>query len=316
MVAGIRGLERAGPGDLSFLASGRYGELVAASRAGAIVTDSGLGTRYCSGKTVIVVADVRGSLTALLDALYPVPERHWGVSAYASIGAGARWSGRIEVGPQVVIADGVQFGDDCSVGTGTTIGEGVIVGNSVSIAPAAAIFSGVTIGDGAHIGPGSRIGTPGFGFIESGTGHTRIHHPAGCRIGNEVEIGANCTVDAGSVEPTEIGNRTKIDNLVHIGHNVAIGNDCIVLAQVGMAGSTVVEDRAVVGGQAGLSGHLTIGAGARIAAQSGVIGDVPAGATVSGYPARSHRDVLRETLALRELTARLAAIEEVTERSD
>ena len=134
-------------------------------------------------------------------------------------------------------------------------------------------------------------------------------HPGGCIVGDDVEIGANTTIDGGTIEATVIGDRTKIDNLVQIAHNVQIGTDCILAAQAGLAGSTVLEDGVMIAGQAGLAGHLRIGAGARIAAQSGVIGDVPPGATVSGYPARNHRDVLRQVAALSSITAILDELE-------
>jgi UDP-3-O-[3-hydroxymyristoyl] glucosamine N-acyltransferase len=130
---------------------------------------------------------------------------------------------------------------------------------------------------------------------------------------DDVEVGANTTIDRGSIGDTVIGAGTKIDNLVQIAHNVSIGRHCIIMAQVGLAGSTVLEDDVMLAGQAGLAGHLRVGKGARVAAQAGVIGDVPAGSTVSGYPARPHREVLRQTAALRRLTRHTDSLERIVE---
>jgi UDP-3-O-[3-hydroxymyristoyl] glucosamine N-acyltransferase len=158
--------------------------------------------------------------------------------------------------------------------------------------------------------PGARIGTPGFAWVGAGTRRMHLRHVGPCRIGDDVEIGANATVDRGSVGATVIGNGTKIDNLVHVAHNVRIGAGCVIMAQVGIAGSTIVEDDVLIAGQAGLAGQLRVGRAARLAAQSGIIGDIPAGATVSGYPARDHRTVLRHTAAV----ARLAPLVTILER--
>jgi UDP-3-O-[3-hydroxymyristoyl] glucosamine N-acyltransferase len=157
--------------------------------------------------------------------------------------------------------------------------------------------------------PGARIGTDGFGWVDLDGTRRRVPHVGTCRVGDDVEIGANSTVDRGSLGATVIGNGTKIDNLVHIGHNVRIGARCVIMAQVGIAGTTTLEDDVVIAGQAGLAGQLRVGRGARLAAQSGVIGDIPAGATVSGYPARDHRSVLRQTAALARLTPLVTPLE-------
>ncbi|KPK04084.1 MAG: UDP-3-O-(3-hydroxymyristoyl) glucosamine N-acyltransferase, partial [Gemmatimonas sp. SG8_28] len=135
-------------------------------------------------------------------------------------------------------------------------------------------------------------------------------------VGDSVEIGANSTVDRGGSRDTEIGEGTKIDNLVQIAHNVRIGRHCVIMAQVGIAGTVTVEDGVLLAGQAGLADHLTVGRGARIAAQSGVIGDVPRGATVSGYPARDHRAVLRQSAALARLTPLVTDIERIVQRDE
>jgi UDP-3-O-[3-hydroxymyristoyl] glucosamine N-acyltransferase len=146
--------------------------------------------------------------------------------------------------------------------------------------------------------------------------HRKLPHVGRCVIEDDVEIGANTTVDRGSVDDTVVGAGTKIDNLVHVGHNVRIGRLCLVMAQVGIAGSARIEDGCVLAGQAGLGGHITVGAGARIGGQAGVFGDVPAGETWSGYPARPHREALRAQAAVFKLPSLLRALERlVSERS-
>jgi UDP-3-O-[3-hydroxymyristoyl] glucosamine N-acyltransferase len=139
--------------------------------------------------------------------------------------------------------------------------------------------------------------------------HQKIPHVGRCRIEADVEIGANSTVDRGSIDDTVIGAGTKIDNLVHVGHNVRIGRGCLIMAQVGISGSAHIGDGCIIAGQAGLGGHITIGAGARIGGQSGVFGDVPAGETWSGYPARPHRESLRATAALFKLSGMIKRLE-------
>jgi UDP-3-O-[3-hydroxymyristoyl] glucosamine N-acyltransferase len=162
---------------------------------------------------------------------------------------------------------------------------------------------------------GVRLGSDGFGYVYGDGAHRKIPHVGRCVIEDDVEIGANTTIDRGSIDDTIIGAGTKVDNLVHIGHNVRIGKLCLIMAQVGIAGSTIVEDGAILAGQVGLSGHLTIGKGARLGAQAGVFGDVPAGETWSGYPARPHRESLRASAALFKLADMMKKLEALTRGS-
>jgi UDP-3-O-[3-hydroxymyristoyl] glucosamine N-acyltransferase len=170
----------------------------------------------------------------------------------------------------------------------------------------------VQIGAECVIHSGARLGRDGFGYALVDGEHQKMPQVGGCRIADKVEIGANTTIDRGSIGDTVVGRGTKIDNLVHLGHNVRVGERAIIIAQVGVAGSSIVGDGAVLAGQVGVSGHLTIGAGARVAAQAGVIGDVSPGETVSGYPARPHREALRSQAAafrLPSLLKRVRAVE-------
>jgi UDP-3-O-[3-hydroxymyristoyl] glucosamine N-acyltransferase len=156
---------------------------------------------------------------------------------------------------------------------------------------------------------GARLGSDGFGYVFRDGRHDKIPHVGRCLVEADVEIGANTTIDRGSIDDTVVGAGTKIDNLVHIGHNVRIGRLCLIMAQVGISGSVRIEDGVIIAGQAGIAGHHTVGAGARLAGRAAVFGDVPAGETWSGYPARPHREALRAQAALFKLPALLRGLE-------
>jgi UDP-3-O-[3-hydroxymyristoyl] glucosamine N-acyltransferase len=173
----------------------------------------------------------------------------------------------------------------------------------------ALLAPGAMLGNRTRVKTGARVGMDGFAWVAGPHGHQRVPHHGPCRVGSDVEIGANATVDRGSLGATEIGDGTKIDNLVHVAHNVRIGHRCMIMAQVGIAGTTTIDDDVQIGGQAGLAGQLHVGARARLAAQAGIIGDVPDAATVSGYPARDHRTVLRQAAALARLTRLVPTLE-------
>jgi UDP-3-O-[3-hydroxymyristoyl] glucosamine N-acyltransferase len=183
------------------------------------------------------------------------------------------------------------------------------VGDDSRIYPGATLYPGTAVGARVRIHAGVRLGSDGFGYVFRGGAHDKIPHVGRCVVEDDVEIGANSTIDRGSIDDTVIGAGTKIDNLVHVAHNVRIGRLCLIMAQVGIAGSVHVEDGAILAGQVGISGHHTIGAGARLAAQAGVFGDIPAGETWSGYPARPHREALRAQAALFKLPSLLRGIE-------
>jgi UDP-3-O-[3-hydroxymyristoyl] glucosamine N-acyltransferase len=162
---------------------------------------------------------------------------------------------------------------------------------------------------------GARLGSDGFGYVYAHGAHQKIPHVGRCIVEDDVEIGANTTVDRGSIDNTVIGAGTKIDNLVQIAHNVRVGRLCLIMAQVGIAGSCEIGDGCILAGQVGISGHHSIGAGARLAAQAGVFGDVPAGETWSGYPARPHREALRAQAALFKLPGMLRTLEKLREET-
>jgi UDP-3-O-[3-hydroxymyristoyl] glucosamine N-acyltransferase len=294
-VAGIAPLERARPGDLSFLASPRYVPYFERTSASVVLVAPALESTPGGPETRIIVAEPYAALLVVLPVLYPQAVWEPGIHPTASVGRGATWQEPVAIGPHAVLGAGVQLGKNVRVGAGSVLGDGVAVGDDTQLYPGVTIYSGTALGRRVIVHAGAVLGSDGFGYIP-GTGgeeHRKIPHVGRCLIGDDIEIGANTCIDRGSVDDTVIGSGTKIDNLVHIAHNVRIGARCLIMAQAGIAGSVHVEDDVIIAGQAGIADHLTIGRGARLLVQSGTIADVPAGATLFGYPARPHREFLR-----------------------
>jgi UDP-3-O-[3-hydroxymyristoyl] glucosamine N-acyltransferase len=311
-IAGAASLEEAGPGDLTFVIHRSHHAALARSRAAAVCLPPQLQDLPGGPATRILVPDPRAAILRVLAALEPPATVPWGVHATARLGARTRWLGRIGIGAGAVVGTDVTFGHDCRVGPAAVVGDGAVLGDGCIVEAHALVAPATTLGNRTRVKTGARVGMDGFAWMTEARGHRRIPHHGPCRVGSDVEIGANATVDRGSLGATEIGDGTRIDNLVHVAHNVRIGERCLIMAQVGIAGTTTIGDDVLIGGQAGLAGQLQVGARARLAAQSGVIGDVPAAATVSGYPARDHRTVLRQTAALARLTPLLPTLERMT----
>jgi UDP-3-O-[3-hydroxymyristoyl] glucosamine N-acyltransferase len=301
-LAGVAPLDRARPGDLSFLSSGRFGDAYRTTAASLVLVSPDFADAVSQVPARIIVTHPALALTRLIDHLTPAPIV-WGVHPTASLGWGARWAGRIAIGQCAHIGANVRLGRDCVIGEHAVIEEGAILGEACRIENHATVHEGAALGDRVIVRTGSRIGGRGAQIGQ-------------CLLGDDVEVGANTTIDRGSLGDTVIGAGTKIDNLVQIGHNVRVGERCVIMAQVGVAGSTVVEDDVILAGQVGLADHLTVGKGARVAAQGGVIGDIPAGATVSGYPARDHRSVLRQAAALARLSPLVSSLERMLDRHE
>ncbi|MFL5595698.1 MAG: UDP-3-O-(3-hydroxymyristoyl)glucosamine N-acyltransferase [Gemmatimonadaceae bacterium] len=310
-ISGVAPLDRADPSHLSILSSGKYAPMMATTRAGIVLVDPELRDAPGAPRARIIVAQPAEKLLSLLPRLYPQQLQPAGVASTARIGKGANIGQRVSIGEYAVIGARTGIGDDAVVGPHCVVGDGVIIGTGARLWPGVTIYTGSAIGARASIHSGARIGCDGFGYVFREGEHQKIPHVGRCIIGDDVEIGANSTIDRGSIDDTVIGNGTKIDNLVHIAHNVRIGEKCLVMAQVGVAGSVTIGDGAILAGQAGVSGHLSIGAGARLAAQAGVFGDIPAGETWSGYPARPHRDSLRASAALFKLAGMMRRLEKL-----
>ncbi len=242
------------------------------------------------------------------------PEPASGVAPTAVVEPGARLGDDVSLGPYAVVERHAVVGAGTRIGAHTFVASGARIGASCVIGNGCSILGAVRMGDGVRVLTGSRLGTEGFGYAEEHGDPVRFPQVGRLVIGDAVEIGANVTIDRGALADTVVGAGTKIDNLVHVGHNVRIGENCMIVAQVGIAGSVEVGDGVQLGGQAGIAGHLSIGDGARIGAQAGVIGDVPEGATYSGYPARPHGRSMRASAALLRLPDLLSRVDELEER--
>jgi UDP-3-O-[3-hydroxymyristoyl] glucosamine N-acyltransferase len=222
------------------------------------------------------------------------------VAADAAVDPGA------EIGPLAVIGNHAEIGPRCCIGPAAIIGDGVVLGADCRIG-AHATLSHALLGDRVIVYPGARIGQDGFGFAVGGEGFVSVPQIGRVVIEDDVEIGANTTIDRGSLHDTLIGAGSRLDNLVQIGHNVRLGRGCVIVSQVGISGSTILEDHVMVGGQAGFTGHLRIGMRARIGAQAGVMSDVPPGADVVGSPAWPAREFFRHVAVLRRLVREATA---------
>jgi UDP-3-O-[3-hydroxymyristoyl] glucosamine N-acyltransferase len=316
-ITGVAAVDRAGPSELTFVAHVKYAAYLAQARAGALLVSAALEDRAEPHMPRIVVADVHRALAQVLAHFHPEPRPVVGVHPTAVLGADVRLGTDVTVEPYAVIGAGTTVGDRAWIGAHCAIGGGCVIGNDARLHAHVTLYSKVQLGERCIVHSGTRLGSDGFGYTFVNGQHQKVPQVGGVLVGDDVEIGANCTIDRGSVGPTEIGNGVKIDNLVHVGHNVRIGDLSIIVAQVGISGSTVLGKGVTLAGQAGLPGHLQIGDGATIAAKSAPFGDVPAGATYTGFPAVPHKQFLRAQsalLKLHELMKRVRVLETQAEQ--
>jgi len=296
-------LGAAGPDELTFLDNRRYAAALGESRAGACILSPRMAARAPAGMALLLHEQPYLGYARIAAAFHPPPPAAPGIHPSAVVDDAARIDPSAEIGPLAVVGAGAEIGPRCRVGAHAVVGPGVVLGPDCRIG-AHASLSHAVLGARVYVYPGARIGQEGFGFTQGPQGFESVPQLGRVLLGDDVEVGANSTIDRGSAGDTVIGAGTRIDNLVQIGHNVRLGRCCVVVAQVGISGSTELGDFVMAGGQAGFAGHLRIGAGARIAAQSGVIGDIAAGAEVAGYPARRARDYWRAmALLLRQARA-------------
>jgi UDP-3-O-[3-hydroxymyristoyl] glucosamine N-acyltransferase len=293
-------LETAGSTDLTFLDNRKYLDAFARSHAGAAIVEERAVERAPPGLALLVAAEPYKAYARAAQAFYPAAPVAPGRAASAAIDPNATVAPDCDIGPNVVIAAGVRIGPRCRIGPNTVIEAGVELGADCVIG-ANVTLSHCLIGERVVLHPGVRIGQAGFGFAPDPDRPVKIPQLGRVVIGDEVDIGANSTIDRGSGHDTVIGAGTMIDNLVQIGHNVVLGRSCILAGQVGIAGSTRVGDFVMVGGQSAFAGHLTIGSGARIAGKSGLMRDVAPGEMVGGNPAVPFTLFMRQVAILQRL---------------
>ena len=308
-IEGVAPLETAGGSDAAYMDNPKYVAALAGTKAALCFVSARFASRVPAGMVALVTPVPYHAFAKLLSTFHPQALRPGSMFGSAGVAPGAFVHATARLEADVTVDPGAVIGPGAEIGAGTVIGPGAVIGPQVRIGRHCAVGAGSTlqaalIGNRVIIHPGVRIGQDGFGFAMGPKGHMKVPQVGRVIIQDDVEIGANTTIDRGASRDTVIGEGSKIDNLVQIGHNCVVGRHCVICAQVGMAGSSTLEDFAVLGGQVGLAGHLTIGMGAQIAAQSGVAGDVPRGARYGGYPAQPALSWAREAALLKQLVAK------------
>jgi UDP-3-O-[3-hydroxymyristoyl] glucosamine N-acyltransferase len=316
-VSGIAGLEEAQSDQISFAVGPKYVRKALESKAGALIVPPKLRD---INKPLIITDNPYLAFAKILSLFAPEPRIPMGVSSKAHIGAEVKLGDRVSIQPNAYLGDSAVLGDRVILHGGVYVGSEVCIGHDSVIYPNVTILDRCIIGNRVTIHSGTVVGSDGFGFARDGSSYFKIPQVGTVQIDDDVEIGANCTIDRATMGKTWIQRGAKVDNLVQIAHNVVVGEDSIIIAQVGISGSTKVGKNVILAGQVGVTGHLEIGDHVQVGAQSGIAKSIPPGQTVSGSPAISHRvwlkncQILSRLPELRKkimsLEKRLAAIEQ------
>jgi len=298
--SGVAPLQTATPNDVSFLHNPRYTAQLRETRAGAAIIGEAVRDQVPPDTLALVCADPHLAWAKIGALFHPAAPLKSGFHPGAMIDPSAQIATSAEIGPLAVIGAHAVIGEGCKIEAHAVIGDGVVLGKNCRIGIHASVTHAI-LGERVYIYPGARIGCEGFGFAITAQGFVSVPQLGRVIIGNDVEVGANSTIDRGAAHDTKIGAGTRIDNLVQLGHNVQLGRNCVLAAQAGVSGSVIIEDFVQLGGQAGITGHLHVGKSARIGAQAGVMNDVEAGADVLGSPAMPKRMALLGFAALKRL---------------
>jgi UDP-3-O-[3-hydroxymyristoyl] glucosamine N-acyltransferase len=310
-IAGVAGIDEAGDDEITYVAKPSLLARAEQGRAAAVIVPR----EVTVARKPIVRADNPRLAFAKALALFAPPT--WapkGVHPTALVGERFRTGEGVSIGPYCVVGDDVHLGDGVVLHAQAIVGDGCELGTATVVYPRVVLYPRVRLGERVTIHAGSVLGSDGFGYVPTDAGLHKMPQIGTVIVGDDVEIGANVTIDRATTDATMIGRGTKIDNLVHIAHNVIIGEDCIIVGQVGISGTVNIGDGVVLAGQAGVADHITVGAGARVCAQAGVVTDIPSGATVSGFPAMTHRERMRIEASARKLPRILRRIKAIERR--
>ncbi len=310
VITGVTNIEDAGPDDITFAVPPHL-EKAVKSQAAAVIIPADVDS---FGKPAIRVENPRMAFTKLLELFTPPLTVAREIHATAILGRNVRIGKNVAILPYVVLGDDVVIGDNTVIYPHTYIGQGTVIGTDTLIHPNVTVRENCRIGSRVIIQSGAVIGSDGFGFVTTQGRHHKVPQVGTVIIEDDVEIGACVGIDRATTGSTLVKQGTKIDNLVHLAHNVVIGENCFLVAQTGIAGSVKTGNNVTFAGQCGSAGHLTIGDNSVFAAKSGIIGDVPAGAFYAGFPARPHKEWLRSEAATHRLPDMLKKIRDLEKR--
>jgi UDP-3-O-[3-hydroxymyristoyl] glucosamine N-acyltransferase len=313
-IIGFSSAEAARPGDLTFADKEAYFIAAEKSQASAILVS---GPFVSAQKPLIRVANARVAVARLLPMFFPPDQHVAGIHPTAIIDSSARIDPSAHIGPHCAVGARVQIGARAVLMGGNHVGRDCQLGDDVTLFPNVLLYARTVIGNRVTIHGGTVIGSDGYGYVFDEGRHRKVLQVGNVVIHDDVEIGANAAIDRAALGSTVIGKGTKIDNLVHVAHNVAMGSHCLVMGQAGFAGSTRLGDYCVIASQSGIAGHLTLGPQATVGAKSGVMRDVPNGGTVLGIPAQPDKQMKRQWIALQklpEMMHRMRELEQEIER--
>ena len=313
-ITGVSGLDGAGPGDVTFLANPAYAPRVASTRAGAIIASDALPAAPCA---ILRSANPYLAFARAVALFAPADPAPKGIHPTAIVASDAALAEGVAIGPFTIVESGARIGARTRIGSHAMIGREAVIGDDCRLGSHVSVLARVSLGHRVVMQDSSVVGSEGFGYAHRGDGtHEHIVQAGAVVIEDDVEIGALTAIDRPAVGETRIAAGTKIDNLVQVAHGVRVGRNVLLAAQVGIAGSTVIEDGVALGGQVGVTGHVTVGKGVQAAAKTGVTGDIKAGTIIAGYPSDEIQSWRKSHAALRrmpQLRERIRQLEQKVE---
>jgi UDP-3-O-[3-hydroxymyristoyl] glucosamine N-acyltransferase len=297
----VSAVDDASPGSLTFAVDAKWVEKALASRASALIVPAAARDSERGEKSLIVAEDVRAALAAILQSFAPPLPAGDFTHPTAIVEKNVRRAQGVWIGPGAIVCEDAHLDSGAIILGGAYVGRGVSIGKRTLLHPRATVLDGCVVGDDCILNAGCVIGSDGFGFVRVGEEQIKIPQIGNVVIGDRVEVGACAAIDRAVTGSTVIGSGTKIDNLVQIGHNVQIGENCVLCGQAGIAGSAKIGRGTMAAGQAGIAGHLEVGEYSLVLAQAGVTHSIPPHSRVSGFPAQPHRSVMEQQVLLRKL---------------